>query len=277
MDMQMFRQQVEEAAFFLRAELGSTPVCGVVLGTGAGGLGEDLAGAVTIPYGAIPHFPKSSAPSHAGQLRYGTLAGRTVLIFQGRFHAYEGYSLLQVTFPVRLLAALGVNILILTNAAGGLQPLFQSGDLMLIRDHINLLGGNPLVGENIAAWGPRFPDMSRVYDRQLAELAVQTALECGLRLREGVYVAVKGPSLETPAETRLLRRLGADAVGMSTVPEAIAAVHAGVRLLGLSVISNVNLPDAMAPVEIEEIIKVVHQAEESLSRLVQGIVAKLPD
>jgi purine-nucleoside phosphorylase len=199
------------------------------------------------------------------------------LIFQGRFHAYEGYSLLQVTFPVRLLAALGVNILILTNAAGGLQPLFQSGDLMLIRDHINLLGGNPLLGENIESWGPRFPDMSRVYDRQLAELAVQTALECGLRLREGVYVAVKGPSLETPAETRLLRLLGADAVGMSTVPEAIAAVHAGVRLLGLSVISNVNLPDAMAPVEIEEIIKVVRQAEESLSRLVQGIVAQLPD
>jgi purine-nucleoside phosphorylase len=277
MDMQMFRQHVEEAAVFLRAEIGPTPVCGVVLGTGSGGLAENLAEAVTIPYGAIPHFPKSSAPSHAGQLRYGTLAGRSVLIFQGRFHAYEGYSLLQVTFPVRLLAALGVNILILTNAAGGLQPLFQSGDLMLIRDHINLLGGNPLVGEHIGAWGPRFPDMSRVYDRQLAELAVQTALECGLRLREGVYVAVKGPSLETPAETRLLRLLGADAVGMSTVPEAIAAVHAGVRLLGLSVISNVNLPDAMAPVEIEEIIKVVHQAEESLSRLVQGLVAKLPD
>lgn len=277
MDMQMFRQHVDEAAVFLRAELGPTPVCGVILGTGSGGLGEKMAGAETIPYGAIPHFPKSSAPSHAGLLKYGTLAGRPVLIFQGRFHAYEGYSMLQVTFPVRLLAALGVDILILTNAAGGLQPLFQSGDLMLIRDHINLLGDNPLVGENIDAWGPRFPDMSRVYDRQLAELAVQTALEGGLRLREGVYVAVKGPSLETPAETRLLRLLGADAVGMSTVPEAIAAVHEGVRLLGLSVISNVNLADAMAPVDIEEILKVVHQAEASLSRLVQGIVAKLPD
>jgi purine-nucleoside phosphorylase len=184
--------------------------------------------------------------------------------------------MLQVTFPVRVLAVMGINILILTNAAGGLHPLFKSGDLMLIRDQINLLGDNPLVGENIAAWGPRFPDMSRVYDRHLAELAVQTAVECGLRLREGIYVAVKGPCLETPAETRMLRLLGADAVGMSTVPEAIAAVHAGIRVLGLSVISNVNLPDAMAPIDIEDIIKVVQQAEVSLSRLVEGIVAKLP-
>ncbi len=159
---------------------------------------------------------------------------------------------------------------------GGLQPVFKSGDLMLIRDQINMLGDNPLVGENIDAWGPRFPDMSQVYDRQLAELAVHTALERGIRLREGVYVAVKGPSLETPAETRLLRLLGADAVGMSTVAEAIAAVHAGLRLLGLSVISNVNLPDAMAPVAIEEIIKVVQQAEQPLSQLLRGIVAKLP-
>jgi purine-nucleoside phosphorylase len=276
MTMHVFRQQVEEAAVFLRAHLGPTPVCGIILGTGAGGLGEELSGALTIPYEAIPHFPTSSAPSHAGQLQYGTLAGRPALIFQGRFHAYEGYSLLQVTFPVRLLAALGVHILILSNAAGGLQPLFHAGDLMLIRDQINLLGDNPLVGENIPAWGPRFPDMSRVYDRHLAQLAVATALECGIPLREGVYVAVKGPSLETPAETRMLRLLGADAVGMSTVPEAIAAVHAGLRLLGLSIISNVNLPDAMAPVSIEEIIQVVQRAQASLSRLLQGIVAKLP-
>jgi purine-nucleoside phosphorylase len=276
MDMNLFRRQVEEAAAFLREKITSPPVCAIILGTGAGGLGTHLAAAKTIPYGAIPHFPEASAPSHAGQLHYGVLGGRPVLIFQGRFHAYEGYSLLQVTFPVRVLAALGVKILMLTNAAGGLQPVFQSGDLMLIRDQINLLGDNPLVGENIESWGPRFPDMSRVYDRQLADLAVQTALEGGIRLREGVYVAVKGPSLETPAETRLLRLLGADAVGMSTVAEAIAAVHAGVRLLGLSVISNVNLPDAMAPVAIEEIIQVVQQAEAPLARLVQGIVAKLP-
>ena len=276
MEINMFRRQVEEAAAFLRKELDPKPVCGIILGTGAGGLGAYVEEAITIPYGAIPHFPQASAPSHAGQLKYGRLEGRAVLIFQGRFHAYEGYSLLQVTFPVRLLAALGVNVLILTNAAGGLQPVFKSGDLMLIRDQINMLGDNPLIGGNIDAWGPRFPDMSQVYDRQLAELAVDTALERGIRLREGVYVAVKGPSLETPAETRLLRLLGADAVGMSTVAEAIAAVHAGLRLLGLSVISNVNLPDAMAPVALEEIIKVVQQAEQPLLGLLRGIVAKLP-
>jgi purine-nucleoside phosphorylase len=276
MDMNLFRRQVEETAAFLREKISPPPVCAIILGTGAGGLVTHLAEATTTPYGAIPHFPTASAPSHAGQLHYGKLAGRPVLIFQGRFHAYEGYSLLQVTFPVRVLAALGVKVLLLTNAAGGLQPVFQSGDLMLIRDQINLLGDNPLVGENIDSWGPRFPDMSQVYDRQFAELAVQTALERGIRLREGVYVAVRGPSLETPAETRLLRLLGADAVGMSTVAEAIAGVHAGLRLLGLSVISNVNLPDAMAPVDIEAIIQVVQQAEESLARLVQGIVAKLP-
>ena len=277
MDISNFQQQIEEAAAFLRQALGPRPVCGIVLGTGAGGLGNYLDDALTIPYGAIPNFPRSSAPGHAGQLKYGSLAGRPVLIFQGRFHAYEGYSLMQVTFPVRLLSALGVNILILTNAAGGLQPFFQSGDLMLIRDHINLLGDNPLVGENLEIWGPRFPDMCQVYDPELGSLALDTALKNGIRLREGVYVAVKGPSLETPAETRMLRMLGADAVGMSTVAEAIAGVHAGQRLLGLSVISNVNLPDAMAPIAIESILQVVQQAEAPLSRLLQGIVAKLPE
>ena len=276
MDISKFHQQVEAAAAFLRKTLIPCPVCGIILGTGAGGLGNYLADAITIPYGAIPNFPRSSAPGHAGQLKYGALAGRPVLIFQGRFHAYEGYSLMQVTFPVRLLAALGVNVLILTNAAGGLQPLFQSGDLMLIRDHINLLGDNPLVGENLETWGPRFPDMCQVYDPELTALAVDTALQSGIRLQEGVYVAVKGPSLETPAETRMLRLLGADAVGMSTVAEAIVAVHAGLRLLGLSVISNVNLPDAMAPIAIESILQVVQQAEAPLSRLLQGIVAQLP-
>jgi purine-nucleoside phosphorylase len=276
MDISNFQQQIEEAAAFLRQTLDPRPVCGIILGTGAGGLGYYLDDALTIPYGAIPNFPRSSAPGHAGQLTYGSLAGRPVLIFQGRFHAYEGYSLMKVTFPVRLLSALGVNILILTNAAGGLQPFFQSGDLMLILDHINLLGDNPLVGENLETWGPRFPDMCQVYDQELGSLALDTALKNGIRLREGVYVAVKGPSLETPAETRMLRMLGADAVGMSTVAEAIAGVHAGLRLLGLSVISNVNLPDAMAPIAIESILQVVQQAEAPLSRLLQGIVAELP-
>lgn len=276
MTMNRFQQEVEEAAAFVRCRMDRQPQCSIILGTGAGGLAAHLEEAQSIPYQDIPHFPHSSAPSHAGRLRLGTLAGRPVLLFQGRFHVYEGFDLCQVTFPVRLAAALGINILLLTNAAGGLRPTFRAGDLMLIRDQINLLGDNPLVGPNLDAWGPRFPDMSQVYDRELADLAAATALRAGLRLQEGVYVGVRGPSLETPAETRMLRLLGADAVGMSTVAEAIAAVHAGLRLLGLSVISNVNLPDAMQPVAIEEIIAVVQQAEESLARLLKGVVAGLP-
>jgi len=277
MDTAVYQQQVEEAAAWVEARLTWQPHCAIILGTGAGGLAATLEEAVAIPYEHIPHFPRSSAPSHAGQLQLGKLSGRPVLLFQGRFHAYEGYSLLQVTFPVRLAAALGVKILILTNAAGGLRPLFRAGDLMLIRDHINLLGDNPLVGPNLAEWGPRFPDMSRVYDRDLADLAVAVALKTGLRLQEGVYVGLKGPSLETPAETRMLRLLGADAVGMSTVAEAIVAVHAGLRLLGISVISNVNLPDAMQPVSIDEVIAVVQQAESALAQLLQGVVRGLPE
>jgi purine-nucleoside phosphorylase len=272
-----YQRQVEEAAAWLAPQITQTPCCAIILGTGAGGVAAYVEEESTISYGNIPHFPPSSAPSHAGQLRLGRLAGRQVLLFQGRLHAYEGYHLRQVTFPVRLAAALGIKILILTNAAGGLRPTMRAGDLMLLRDHINLLGDNPLVGPNIDAWGPRFPDMSRVYDTALADLAVETALAVGVRLQEGVYVGLRGPSLETPAETRMLRLLGADAVGMSTVAEAIVAVHAGLRLLGISVISNVNLPDAMQPVAIEDILKVVHQAEASLARLLQGIVAKLPE
>jgi purine-nucleoside phosphorylase len=276
MDMAAYKQQVEEAAAWVGGRLTQKPHCAIILGTGAGGLAALLEAAAAIPYQDIPHFPRSSAPSHVGQLHVGKLAGRPVLLFQGRLHAYEGYSLRQVTFPVRLAAALGVEILILTNAAGGLRPFFRAGDLMLIRDHLNLLGDNPLVGPNVEAWGPRFPDMSRVYDQDLAELALTVAREEGLRLQEGVYVGLRGPSLETPAETRMLRLLGADAVGMSTVAEAIVAVHAGLRLLGISVLSNINLPDAMQPVSIDEVIAVVQQAEPALGRLLQGVVRRLP-
>jgi purine-nucleoside phosphorylase len=194
------------------------------------------------------------------------------MLCQGRFHAYEGYSLRQVTFPVRMMASLGVKTLIVTNAAGGLNPLFKAGDLMLICDHINLMGDNPLVGENIDAWGPRFPDLSQVYDRGLREKTAAVARRLGIGLRQGVYVAVKGPSLETPAETRFLRQIGADAVGMSTVPEVITAVHAGLRVLGISVISNVNLPDAMAPIAIEAIIDTVARAEPQLVELLLGVI-----
>ena len=228
-------------------------------------------------YEELPHFPRATSPTHQGRLCWGRLAGRPVVVFQGRVHAYEGYSLSQVAMPVRLLAELGVKNLLITNAAGGLNPHFQGGELMLIADHINLLGDNPLVGENVEEWGPRFPDMSRVYDRALMVLAAEVARREGIILRKGVYVAVKGPSLETPAETRFLRLIGADAVGMSTAAEVIAAVHAGLRILGVSIISNVNLPDAMAPITLEEIVATVARAETRLVRLILGVLEGTAD
>ncbi len=272
--MTEYRQQVEEGAAFIAARLRERPRWGIILGTGQGRLAEHLKDGAGLSYGEIPHFPPSTTPSHAGRLAWGRLAGVPVLVFQGRFHLYEGVSPRQAALPVRLLAALGGEVLAVCNAAGGLNPLFQAGDLMLITDHINLLGDNPLVGANVDDWGPRFPDMSRAYDPGLRALAEEVARERRLRLRQGIYVAVKGPSLETPAETRMLRLLGADAVGMSTVPEVIAAVHAGLRVLGLSVISNLNLPDAMAPIDLEEIIATVAAAEPRLVELLLGILAR---
>lgn len=269
---QKYREQVEECARFLAPRLTITPEWGFILGSGQRLLVGHLEESRSLPYQDLPHFPKATSPSHQGRLYWGRLAGRPVLICHGRVHGYEGYSLLQATFKVRVMAALGIKTLILTNAAGGLNPFFQAGELMLICDHINFMGDNPLVGENLEAWGPRFPDMSRVYDLKLREMAEEVARRQDLTLRKGVYVAVLGPSLETPAETRLLRLMGADAVGMSTVPEAICAVHAGLRVLGVSVISNVNLPDAMAPISLEEILATVARAEPHLVQLLLGVL-----
>ncbi len=269
---QKYRDQVEECAQFLRPHLSAAPEWGIILGTGQGVWDARLTEVDCLPYKALPHFPPATSPSHQGRLCWGQMSGRRILLWQGRFHAYEGYSLRQVTFPVRVMAALGVKKVVLTNAAGGLNPDFRSGDLMLISDHINFIGDSPLVGENIDEWGPRFPDLSRVYDQALRRTAQEVARRRGLVLRQGVYVAVKGPHLETPAETRMLRMLGADAVGMSTVPEAIAAVHAGLRILGISVLSNLNLPDAMAPIAIEEIIATVAGAEPHLAELLLGVL-----
>lgn len=271
-----FRLQVKECAQFLAARLDLKPEWGIVMGTGQRLLVEHLSPGHFLPYQELPHFPWTTTPTHEGRLWWGRLAGQPVLIFQGRVHAYEGYPLYRVAMPVRLLATLGGQHLILTNAAGGLNPRFRAGELMVICDHLNFLGDNPLVGENVEAWGPRFPDMSRVYDPALRELAEEAALQEGIPLHRGVYVAVKGPSLETPAETRFLRLAGADAVGMSTVAEAIAAVHAGLRVLGLSILSNVNLPDAMAPVSLEDIVATVNRAEPRLVRLILGILTRAP-
>lgn len=276
MSVETYRQQVEECASRVRGELSLTPAWGIFLGTGMGRLAEHLEGGGSLPYEALPHFPRATSPTHAGRLAWGRLAGQPALLFLGRLHANEGYHMRQVTFPVRLLAALGVKRLILTNAAGGLNPLFRAGELMLICDHLNLIGDNPLVGENLEDWGPRFPDLSRVYDPGLTATAEEVARQQGLTLRKGVYAAVKGPCLETPAETRFLRMIGADAVGMSTVPEAICAVHAGLRILGVSILSNVNLPDAMAPISLEEILATVARAEPHLVQLLLAVLAAAP-
>ena len=270
-----YQSQVEECVRHIALRLAAAPEWGIILGTGQGDWAARLTGGDCLAYEELPHFPPATSPSHAGRLCWGQLAGKQVMLCQGRFHAYEGYALGQVTFPVRVMAGLGVKTLIVTNAAGGLNPLFKAGDLMLITDHINLIGDNPLVGENIDTWGPRFPDMSQVYDRELREATEKVARRLGIGLRQGVYVAVKGPSLETPAETRFLRMIGADAVGMSTVPEVITAVHAGLRVLGISVLSNLNLPDAMAPIAIEAIIDTVARAEPHLVELLLGVMQEV--
>lgn len=268
------RRRVEECARHVLDNVDFQPEWGIIMGTGQSLLVDHLIDGGSFSYRELPHFPPSTSPTHQGRLRWGRLAERPVLVFQGRLHFYEGYSLSQVTMPVRLMAALGAKNLLITNAAGGLNPHFRGGDLMLLSDHINLLGDNPLVGENVEDWGPRFPDLSQVYDRYLMDLSEEVARREGIILRRGVYVAVKGPSLETPAETRFLRLIGADAVGMSTVAEAIAAVHAGLRILGISIISNINLPDAMAPIKIEDVVATVGQAESRLVKLILSVLTE---
>jgi purine-nucleoside phosphorylase len=270
-----YQEQVEECVQFIGPRLTAEPSWGIILGTGQGLWADRIEGGGGLPYGELPHFPPATSPSHHGRLGWGRVAGKGIILCQGRFHAYEGYSLRQVTFPVRVMASLGVKTLIVTNAAGGLNPLFKGGDLMMICDHINLMGDNPLAGENIDAWGPRFPDLSQAYDLRLREHTEAVARRLGIGLRQGVYVAVKGPSLETPAETRFLRQIGADAVGMSTVPEVIVAVHGGLRVLGISVLSNLNLPDAMAPIAIEAILDTVAQAEPHLVELLLGVIQEV--
>jgi purine-nucleoside phosphorylase len=264
-----------EAVRAVQARTTLVPDVAVILGTGLGGLTGEIRGATRIPYQEIPGFPLSTVETHAGQLLLGTLGGRNVAAMQGRFHHYEGYSLQQIVFPVRVLRALGARILVVSNAGGGMHPLWHPGELMLIADHINLLGDNPLVGPNDDALGPRFPDMSEPYDAGLRALARAVALDRGIPLREGVYVAVTGPSLETRAEYRMLRVLGADVVGMSTVPEVIAAVHAGMRVLGVSIITDQCLPDALEPATVERIIAVARGAEPHLATLIRGVLERL--
>jgi len=268
-------EQVERAADVVRSRFGREPDVAVILGTGLGALAGRVGVEASIDYADIPGFPLSTVESHAGRLLCGTLAGKTVVAMQGRFHRYEGYSLAQVTFPVRVLRALGARVLVVSNACGGMHPLWAPGDLMLIADHINLLGDNPLIGPNDDRLGPRFPDMSEPYDGRLRAIARAVALEHRITLHEGVYVAVPGPNLETRAEYRFLRGIGADVVGMSTVPEVIVAIHGGMRVLGISIITDQCLPDALEPASVEKIIAVASRAEPDLTTLVCGVLERV--
>ncbi len=268
-------ERIAAAAHAVRQRFPKQAEVAIILGTGLGALADVMDVEVSIGYEELPNFPLSTVESHRGRLLCGTLGGKTVIAMQGRFHRYEGYSLQQVTFPVRVLRALGADTLVVSNACGGMNPLWAAGDLMLISDHINMLGDNPLVGPNDETLGPRFPDMSVPYDPALRALAREVAAANGVTLREGVYVAVPGPNLETRAEYRMLRNFGADVVGMSTVPEVIVARHGGMRVLGLSIITDLCLPDALEPTNLDDILRVAREAEPRLTTVVRGVVERL--
>ena len=264
--------KITEATAFIRQRWNLAPKVSIILGSGLGGISGALADAVTIPYDEIPHFSRSTAHGHAGQLVCGLLAGIPVVVMEGRMHAYEGYPLQQITFPVRVMRRLGAELLVVTNACGGLNPQYRTGDLMVIEDHINLLGDNPLIGINDERLGPRFPDMSAPYTPALIDSALAVARRDDFTAHRGVYVAVTGPNLETRAEYRFLRTIGADVVGMSTVPEVLVAVHSSMRVLGISVITDMCLPDALEVATVEHILAVARSAEPKLRAIILAAV-----
>lgn len=271
------RAQIEEAVSAIRGRTALVPEVAVILGTGLGTLSESLVVETRVPYGEIPHFAKSTVEGHRGELLFGRLAGRPAVVMNGRVHYYEGYTMRQVAFPVRVMHALGAHTLVVSNAVGGMNPLFAVGDIMIVTDHINLMGDNPLLGPNDDSLGPRFPDMSEPYDRALVRLAEDVALEQRLAVRKGVFVAVAGPNLETAAEYRFLRGIGADVVGMSLVPENLVAVHGGLRTLAFSVITDRCWPDALEPVDIPKILAAAAEAAPRLDRLVGRVVERLDE
>lgn len=265
--------QIQDACQHIRSQWDHRPHAGIILGTGLGSLVKKIDVQATIEYGDIPHFPKSTAISHAGRLVCGQLEGLPVVAMEGRFHMYEGYPLKQITLPVRVFKALGAELMIVSNAVGGMNPFHKHGDIVVIDDHINLMGDNPLIGINDDRLGPRFPDMSAPYDRALGDVALEVARRENIVAHRGVLVAVCGPNLETRAEYRFLRAIGADIVGMSTVPEVIVAVHAGLRTVGFSIVTDMCLPDALKPAVVEEIIAIANEAEPRLTKLVTGVLA----
>jgi purine-nucleoside phosphorylase len=273
--MSEIRSQIHDALAYIRTRTASMPSVGIILGTGLGGLVAEIEVETVLEYSDIPHFPISTVESHHGRLIFGRLGGKPVVAMQGRFHYYEGYTLRQVTFPVRVMHALGVRSLLISNAAGGMNPVFRRGDIMVIYDHINLIGDNPLIGPNDDTLGPRFPDMSCAYNEEYIALAEEVALVQHIPLRKGVFVAVAGPNLETRAEYRFLRGIGADAVGMSTVPENIVAIHMGMNVLAFSIITDECFPDALEPVDVPAIIKIANETEPRLRAIMKGVIERL--
>jgi purine-nucleoside phosphorylase len=269
-------EQIQEARRYIQERWHGQPRVGIILGTGLGGLAEEIDAEATFAYAEVPHFPVATVVSHAGRLVCGRLAGKVVMAMEGRFHFYEGYGLKQITFPVRVMKALGCEVLIVSNACGAMNPQFAKGDIMIIEDHINLIADNPLIGKNDDRLGIRFPDMCHPYDAELIALAQRLALEERISCHKGVFVAVAGPNLETRAEYRFLRGIGADVVGMSTVPEVIVGVHAGLRNLGFSIVTDMCLPDALEPAVLEDIIATANIAEKKLRVLVRRVVGELP-
>jgi purine-nucleoside phosphorylase len=269
------KAMIEEAAAYIRSKTGLEPEIGLILGSGLGVLGDDLEASVVLHYSDIPHFPVSTVEGHAGELVIGKLAGRGVILMKGRFHLYEGYEPEKTAFPVRVMKALGVSKLLVTNAAGGVNLAYRPGDLMVISDHLNLTGRNPLIGPNDNTLGARFPDMSEAYSRRLREATKQTAKELGFEVREGVYAGLLGPNYETPAEIRMLRVIGGDAVGMSTVSEVIVASHAGIEVLGISCISNMAAGILDQPLSHSEVMETTELVKERFISLVMSILPKM--
>lgn len=275
-ELMMDQQAINDAVEYIKQSLASKPSIGLILGSGLGVLGDEINNKTTIQYKDIPHFPESTVDGHKGQLVIGTIEGKNVIAMQGRFHFYEGYSMEQVTFPVRVFKKLGIQSLIITNAAGGINKSFQPGDLMIITDHINNMGTNPLIGPNINDFGTRFPDMSQVYDLEYIEHAITCANDLDIKVKKGVYVGNTGPVYETPAEIKMLRTLGADAVGMSTVPEAIVAKHASLKVLGISCISNMAAGVLDQPLSHKEVIETTETVKGDFLRLIKKLIHSLP-
>jgi purine-nucleoside phosphorylase len=274
-DIKTYVERVKKAAEFIKSTITETPEVCIVLGSGLHGIAEIVENPIRIPYKEIPEFPVSTAPGHKGELIFGKISGKYVALMNGRFHYYEGYHMRDVTFGVRVMQELGVKYLFLTNAAGGLNPDFEVGRPMIISDHINMMGDNPLIGPNVEEWGPRFPDMSNAYDKELRTIAKKVAEELNIPVYEGVYVAVAGPNFETPAELRMLRWMGADAVGMSTVPEVIAAAHRGTKVLAISAITDRAVPDDLKPLTAEEVLEVAHRTGQLIAKIMIKVLERI--